>query len=104
MFPKNGTSAVIREGNILKMQRKQKMCTPLPSNKNSRYYRPRVNVSNKNLTPETMTVFSGKTTKCITFWAVYEGFRVLVWQGRFVSKAHFLQLQHQQQQASEKES
>ncbi|RCV22721.1 hypothetical protein SEVIR_4G255900v4 [Setaria viridis] len=67
MFPKNGTSAVIREGNILKMQRKQKMCTPLPSNKNSRYYRPRVN-------------------------------------GRFVSKAHFLQLQHQQQQASEKES
>ena len=50
MFPQNGTSAVIREGNILKMQRKQKPCAPLPSNKNSRYYRPRVNVSNKNLT------------------------------------------------------
>jgi len=32
------------------MQRKQKPCAPLPSNKNSRYYRPRVNVSNKNLT------------------------------------------------------
>jgi len=43
MFPQNGTSAVIREGNILKMQRKQKPCAPLPSNKNSRYYRPRVN-------------------------------------------------------------
>ncbi|CAD6335538.1 unnamed protein product [Miscanthus lutarioriparius] len=42
LFPKNGTSAVIREGNILKMQRKQKPCTPLPSNKQSRYYRPRV--------------------------------------------------------------
>ncbi|WVZ78664.1 hypothetical protein U9M48_026343 [Paspalum notatum var. saurae] len=41
-FPENGTSPVIREGNILKMQRKQKLCTPLPSNKNSRYYRPRV--------------------------------------------------------------
>ncbi|XP_066375513.1 protein CHLOROPLAST IMPORT APPARATUS 2-like isoform X2 [Miscanthus floridulus] len=42
LFPKNGTSAVIREGNILKMQRKQKPCTPLPSNKQTRYYRPRV--------------------------------------------------------------
>ncbi|KXG20763.1 protein CHLOROPLAST IMPORT APPARATUS 2 [Sorghum bicolor] len=42
LFPKNGTSAVIREGNILKMQHKQKPCTPLPSNKQSRYYRPRV--------------------------------------------------------------
>ncbi|CAN6173463.1 unnamed protein product [Urochloa humidicola] len=65
MFPENGTSAVIREGNILKMQRKQKTCNPVPSNKNSRYYRPRIN-------------------------------------GRFVSKACFLQLQ--QQQASEKET
>ncbi|CAN6162843.1 unnamed protein product [Urochloa humidicola] len=65
MFPENGTSAVIREGNILKMQRKQKTCNPVPSNKNSRYYRPRIN-------------------------------------GRFVSKAYFLQLQ--QQQASEKET
>uniref|UniRef100_A0A1E5VHR6 Protein CHLOROPLAST IMPORT APPARATUS 2 n=1 Tax=Dichanthelium oligosanthes TaxID=888268 RepID=A0A1E5VHR6_9POAL len=43
MFQENGTSAVIREGNILKMQRKQKPCIPVPSNKNSRYYRPRVN-------------------------------------------------------------
>jgi len=42
LFPKNGISAVIREGNILKMQRKQKPCAPLPSNKQSRYYRPRV--------------------------------------------------------------
>lgn len=42
LFPKNGTGAVIREGNILKMQRKQKPCTPLPSNRQSRYYRPRV--------------------------------------------------------------
>ncbi|KAL5660821.1 hypothetical protein ACJX0J_027946, partial [Zea mays] len=42
IFPKNGISAVIREGNILKMQRKQKPCAPLPSNKQSRYYRPRV--------------------------------------------------------------
>ncbi|KAJ1260705.1 hypothetical protein BS78_10G252900 [Paspalum vaginatum] len=42
LFPESGTSPVIREGNILKMQRKQKPCTPLPSNKNSRYYRPRV--------------------------------------------------------------
>ncbi|CAL5041019.1 unnamed protein product [Urochloa decumbens] len=65
MFPGHGTSAVIREGNILKMQRKQKTSNPLPSNKNSRYYRPRIN-------------------------------------GRFVSKAYFLQLQ--QQQASEKET
>ncbi|CAN6193075.1 unnamed protein product [Urochloa humidicola] len=65
MFPENGTNAVIREGNILKMQRKQKTCIPVPSNKNSRYYRPRIN-------------------------------------GRFVSKAYFLQLQ--QQQASEKET
>ncbi|CAL5050005.1 unnamed protein product [Urochloa decumbens] len=65
MFPEHGTSAVIREGNILKMQRKQKTSNPLPSNKNSRYYRPRIN-------------------------------------GRFVSKAYFLQLQ--QQQASEKET
>ncbi|KAF8687503.1 hypothetical protein HU200_043199 [Digitaria exilis] len=43
MFPENSTSSVIRQGNILKMQRKLKPCTPLPSNKNSRYYRPRVN-------------------------------------------------------------
>ncbi|CAN6200619.1 unnamed protein product [Urochloa humidicola] len=43
MFPEHGTSAVIREGNILKMQRKQKTSSPLPSNKNSRYYRPRIN-------------------------------------------------------------
>lgn len=42
VFPENGSTPVIREGNILKMQRKQKPYTPLPSNKNSRYYRPRV--------------------------------------------------------------
>ncbi|KAL6873867.1 hypothetical protein ACP4OV_013949 [Aristida adscensionis] len=41
MFLENGASSVIREGNILKMQHKQKQCTPLLSNK-SRYYRPRV--------------------------------------------------------------
>lgn len=47
LFAKNGTSAVIREGNILKMQRKQKPCIPIPSNKQSRYYRPRVKVSTR---------------------------------------------------------
>ncbi|TVU07738.1 hypothetical protein EJB05_41107, partial [Eragrostis curvula] len=40
LFKENGGSGVIREGNILKMQHKQKQCTPLVSNK-SRYYRPR---------------------------------------------------------------
>ncbi|KAL6603246.1 hypothetical protein ACP70R_043607 [Stipagrostis hirtigluma subsp. patula] len=41
LFVENGPGGVIREGNILKMQHKQKQCTPLLSNK-SRYYRPRV--------------------------------------------------------------
>ncbi|XP_062229717.1 protein CHLOROPLAST IMPORT APPARATUS 2-like isoform X2 [Phragmites australis] len=33
MFPENGASGVIREGNILKMQHKEKQCTPLLLNK-----------------------------------------------------------------------
>jgi len=98
LFPKNGTSAVIREGNILKMQRKQKPCTPLPSNKQSRYYRPRVKVSTR--TDSWSDFFcSSKTNIYLIFCTVSEGVWVFALsQGRFVSKAYFLQ----QQQALEK--
>ncbi|KAK3131192.1 hypothetical protein QOZ80_6BG0503270 [Eleusine coracana subsp. coracana] len=41
IIKENVARGVIREGNILKMQHKQKQCTPVVSNK-SRYYRPRV--------------------------------------------------------------
>jgi len=99
LFPKNGTSAVIREGNILKMQHKQKPCTPLPSNKQSRYYRPRVKVSTR--TDSWSDVFcSSKTSIYLIFCTVSEGGVFALSQGRFVSKAYFLQ----QQQALEKES
>ena len=64
------------------MQRKQKPCAPLPSNKNSRYYRPRVNVSNKNLTwcndgsllgkPTNISYF-GSFLKVLVLWFGREG-------------------------------
>ena len=109
MFPQNGTSAVIREGNILKMQRKQKPCAPLPSNKNSRYYRPRVNVSNKNLTwcddgsllgkPTNISYF-GSFLKVLVFWFGREGLSA---RRIFSSKqqAAEKESQQQQQQAAE---
>jgi len=47
-----------------------------------------------------MTVLFWQNQQILIFSTVSEGFRALVWQGRFVSKAYLLQ----QQQAAEKES